>query len=430
MTASLDRSDAADPPIAELAEALGGQSLHIGTSADRVDDETPRWVARPATVEGVQAVLRFADRHRLAVVPTGLGGHLDMGGAARRVDVLLSLDRLDHVIDHVAGDMTVTVQAGCTLADLDERLAEAGQWLPLDPPFAAETSVGGLVAANLSGPLRASQGTVRDYLIGLTTVTGEGRLASGGGRVVKNVAGYDVPKLHVGALGTLGIVVEATFKVRPRPEREAALRIECGGAAEAASFALELRDAVEPSWLEIVSPGVLPEGSGIEVVAGFLGSDAEVEAAVRRTRDLAAAHGAAADEDGDAESLRARIADAARGAAIVRVATLPGDLAAILARVPEETDLRWHAHATAGTLRIGVPEGVRVAALVRDLRPRAEAVGGSLVVERATPAVKQEIDSGPGLWGAEPPGIALMRGLKAALDPSGRLSPGRYLGGI
>jgi glycolate oxidase FAD binding subunit len=423
-----ERGERAAPPIAELAERIGAQHLHGGTSADRIDGQTPRWIARPGSVAEAQAVLRFAERYALTVVPVGLGGHLDVGGAARAVDIALSLDRLDRVIDHVAGDMTVTVEPGCSLGDLDERLAAASQWLPIDPPFAAETSVGGLVAANLAGPLRASQGTVRDYLIGVKTVTAEGRLAGGGGRVVKNVAGYDVPKLHVGALGTLGIVVEATFKVRPRPEREAAIRIDCREPRDAGALALDLRDAVEPDWLEIVGPGALGPDSGVAVIAGFLGSDAEVDAAIRRVGERSDQRIGSFEEVDDPEGLRQRIVDSARGAAVLRVATLPGDLAAIVDCLPEDRGLRWHAHATAGSLRIGVPADGEVAALVRDLRPRAEGVGGSLVVERATPIVKSALDPDPGLWGAPPPGLALMRGLKSALDPSGRLSPGRFFG--
>src|SRR5439155_13006439 len=134
------------------------------------------------------------------------------GAPPARLDAVLRLDRVARVIDHQPGDMTVTVEAGCPLATLAEVLGAAGQWLPLDPPRADATTVGGLVAADLSGPLRASQGRVRDLLLGVRVVGADGVLVSGGGRVVKNVAGYDLPKLHVGALGTLGVIVEATFK--------------------------------------------------------------------------------------------------------------------------------------------------------------------------------------------------------------------------
>lgn len=415
-------SNGSGAPIGELAEILGGQHVHVGTSADGVDGCIPSWVARPGSVEDVQSVLRFADKHRLAVVPVGLGGHLDAGGAARAVDLVLSLGRLERVVDHAAGDMTVTVEAGCSLGDLDERLSDAGQWLPLDPPFSAETTVGGLVAANLSGPLRASQGTVRDYLIGIKTVAADGQVVSGGGRVVKNVAGYDLPKLHVGAFGTLAVVVEATFKVRPRPESEAALCWTSIDAADAVDFALRVRDRHEPGWIEIAGPGALDPG--LAVFAGFLGSEAEVDAAIDDLRD---AFPGGEPLRGEARDARQRIVEHARGAAVLRVATLPTDLSSILALGGALEGVQWHAHASAGVMRLGVTDARRIPELVRELRPRAEAVGGSLVVERATPEVKQLLRED---LAVPPSAFELMRGVKSALDPDRRLAPGRLLGGI
>src|SRR5262249_57008252 len=141
-------------------------------------------------------------------------------------------------------------------------LGSAGRWLPLDPPRPQRTTVGGLIAANLGGPLRASLGGVRDLLLGLHVVGAGGTLIRGGGRVVKNVAGYDLPKLHVGALGSVGVVVQATFKVRPRPEREAAVVIGCRSAPEAAEAALVVRDALDPLWIGESGAGGLPDRPG------------------------------------------------------------------------------------------------------------------------------------------------------------------------
>ena len=186
----------------------------------------------------------------------------------------MRLDRLDRILDHQAADMTVTVESGCPLTTLQDELASAGQWLPLDPPRPERTTVGGLVAANLGGPLRASQGGVRDLLLGLHLVGAGGTLIRGGGRVVKNVAGYDLPKLHVGALGSVGVVVQATFKVRPRPEREAAVVIGCRTGPEAADAALAVRDAIDPLWIEVAGAGGLPDGpgDGAAVAVGLGGS--------------------------------------------------------------------------------------------------------------------------------------------------------------
>src|SRR6185436_11645116 len=246
-----------------------------------VDGVVAGEVARPSDVSGVRDVVRAAADRGAAIIATGLGAHLDIGAPPQRLDVLLHLDGLDRVTDHQAADMTITVDAGCSLARLDTTLAAAGQWLPLDPPSFEQTTVGGLVAANLSGPLRASQGTVRDLLLGIRVVDAEGALVAGGGKVVKNVAGYDLPKLHVGALGTLGVIVEATFKVRPRPEREEAAVLTASSHAEAAALGLAILDLdVPPLWAAVVGPGALPEGParGAAVAIGHGGLSDEVAA--------------------------------------------------------------------------------------------------------------------------------------------------------
>src|SRR5262249_9051434 len=155
-----------------------------GGPADQIDGMMPAWVVRPGTVAEVQAVAR-AGGH---IVPCGLGGHLDIGAPPRSLDALVRLGRPDRVTDPPAGGLRVTGDAGCPCPALQDALAAAGQWLPLDPPRPTQTTIGGLVAANLSGPLRASQGTVRDLLLGLEVVQASGALVRGGGRVVKNVA--------------------------------------------------------------------------------------------------------------------------------------------------------------------------------------------------------------------------------------------------
>ena len=416
------RRDArATPPGAALTpfdDIVGAAQARRGEAADAVDGVVPTFVVHPGDVEEVRACVVRAEHDGLVVVPAGLGAHLVVGGPSARVDVLLQLDRLARVVDHQAADMTVTVEAGCPLRVLEDALAARGQWLPLDPPRASQTTVGGLIAANLSGPLRATQGTARDLLLGLRVVGGGGALVSGGGRVVKNVAGYDVPKLHVGALGTLGVIVEATFKVRPRPAREEALAVRCRDATDAAALASALLDVdTPPLWLEIAGGG-----RNAEVLVGVAGIEEEVAAAreavarrtgARETRAVA-----------DPASLRARLADldGHAHAAILRIGVLPRSVGDVLADLlGAGVPLRWGAHAANGVVRAAFDEAAAVAPLVRALRPRIEARGGSLVVERAVPAVKQAVD----VWGDVGPGLGLMRGVKAALDPAGVFSLGR-----
>ncbi len=201
---------------------------------------------RPESITEVQAVLKYAHESGSAVVPWGGGTGQDYGAPPRKADILLDLSGLDSLIAHEYADMTVTVQAGMTLSALQAQLALHGQFLPLDVPHPEKATVGGVLATNASGPLRLGYGTVRDWLIGISVVDAQGRLIKGGGKVVKNVTGYDLPKLHVGALGTLGVIVEATFKVSPRPEAMLTLVAQANPGSDLTTAAARLRQETAP----------------------------------------------------------------------------------------------------------------------------------------------------------------------------------------
>jgi glycolate dehydrogenase FAD-binding subunit len=447
---------------ARLQSIVGAERVSLPGEGARVDGVAPRFVVRPRTVDEVRAVLRACSEQNLAIVPTGRGRHLDIGSAPERCDVLLRLEHLASVIDHQPGDMTVTAAAGCTLAALQRVLGRHRQWLPIDPPAPSATTVGGLIAANLSGPLRGSQGTVRDLLIGLEVVAADGTLVRGGGRVVKNVAGFDLPKLHVGALGSLGVVVSATFKVRPQPAAEKALVVPCATLEDGGRIALALRDAADPLWLELVGTvpfasersragdeandrsrpltalaAMLSAGEPVAVVAGAGGLAVEVSDAIARFAHAASVRGARGIVVDDAAGLRAALS--ARwilpGGAVIRISTLPTAVGAAAAAVREAaqaegTSVTLGAHVASGLLRAAVASEAAVPELVQRLRSRAVELGGHLVVERARAEVKGCLVGATGVWGDPGPGLALMRGVKSALDPSRILSPGRLPGGI
>jgi glycolate oxidase FAD binding subunit len=383
-----------------------------------VDGVAARRVVHAESVAHVQEVVRAG----LPLVASGLGAHLDMGAPPRAIDTLLRMDRLSRIVDHQAADMTVTVEAGCSLAVLAATLGAAGQWLPLDPPRFAETTVGGLIAANLSGPLRASQGTVRDLLLGLTVVGADGVIIHGGGRVVKNVAGYDLPKLHVGALGSLGVLVEATFKVRPRPEREAAAVIRTN---DPVGVAMEVREALDPFWIEA---GTLDGGtSGVAV--GFGGIVAEIDDARRRVETIARRHALEIAWHDDGAALRGTLGAFAvePAAAMLRVSVLPTDVGMVadVARNALGVDVPVLAHVASGVVHVAVREGVRLVGAVSALRAATSSRGGFVAVERAKPAAKAGID----VWGDPGEGLALMRKVKATFDPAGIFVPGPFVGG-
>ncbi|MBI3744094.1 MAG: FAD-binding oxidoreductase, partial [Chloroflexi bacterium] len=227
-----------------LAAAVGAENL-LGAPAlahFAVDGVVPAAGVSPTTVEQAAAVMKAAHTLGLAVTARGGGTAMSYGAPPERVDVLLSARRLNRILEYEPADLTCTVEAGITLGDLNEALGKHGQMLPLEAPLAGQATIGGVLAVNASGPRRFAYGTARDRLIGVRAIEASGAVIKGGGKVVKNVAGYDVPKMFVGSLGTLGIIVEATFKLSPVPKARAALLAgfrELAPALEAAQSVLK-----------------------------------------------------------------------------------------------------------------------------------------------------------------------------------------------
>src|SRR5947209_11267436 len=225
-------------------------------------------VAKPSTADELARRLHDAASQKLAVVPVGGGRASGMGGAPERLDVELHTTRLDRVIEHSQADMVVSVEAGITLEALQHELAKSAQFLPLDPFSSPGHTIGGLLATGWTGPLRLRFGSPRDFLIGIRVALPDGKLATAGGRVVKNVSGYDLMKLHYGALGSLGVIVAASFKVFPKPLHD--VTVSNDGAWEAAEEALST--PLAPSAVELSSDG--------RVLARFLGSPEAVDRVV------------------------------------------------------------------------------------------------------------------------------------------------------
>ncbi len=339
---------------------------------------------RPATAEELAAKLQEAAAAKLAVVPVGAGRAQDMGNPLQRRDVELHTTRLDRVIEHSQADMVVSVEAGITLEALQEALGKAGQFLPVDPFNSPGHTIGGLLATGWTGPLRMRYGSPRDFLIGIRVALPDGNLASAGGRVVKSVSGYDLMKLHYGALGTLGVIVAASFKVFPKPLHD--VTVESDGGWNDVERALSL--PMTPSALELFAGG--------RVVARFFGSP---DAVNRLTGDL----GWKRAPDGFWR-------EHSRAAASVRIAA-PKE------RLREVTDglSGWWASPGAGVAYWMPPD----AAAARAVRATAEACGGSLVALSRI--------EGLDAWGTTPSTIDVMRRIKRAFDPNNVLNPGRFV---
>jgi glycolate oxidase FAD binding subunit len=429
--------------IEALRQRLPGAAIESGESVWRYGAAgvVPKCVVRPASVEEVAATVRAVGESGGALVACGNATHLDVGWPPRAYDVALSTTRLGGVLAHEAADMTITVEAGATLAAVDAALAGAGQWLPVDPPRAADMTVGGLIAADRAGPARLSQGKVRDLLIGLAVVTADGALVRGGGRVVKNVAGYDLPKLFTGSFGTLGVIVEATFKVRPRPGPPTLLVLPMESVARAIEKALELLAAgLHPLLLEAVNEAAaetLSLGESAALLVGLAAGEAEVGAEIERLQHLGC--GGATRWEGE----RARaVIEAVRGLAlpsdeealVAKLGALPTRLIGLLERSEAEARARGllceiAAHAGNGIawLQVGGSSDPQRAALFGEwLRVCARQLGVWVVFEALPPALRGQVDP----WGFNEPTLPLMAGVKRALDPGGLFSPGRFVGRI
>ncbi|HSE92415.1 MAG TPA: FAD-binding oxidoreductase [Methylomirabilota bacterium] len=411
-------------------------------AAAAVDGRTPRWVVTPRSVEQVAAVLALAREEGLAVLPRGSGSALDLGHPPAALDVVLETRGLARVIDYNPDDLTVSVEAGVLAGTLGGRLSARRQWLPIDPAGVAARTVGGLTATGAAGPLRLRYGTLRDLLLGVRFVQADGVVTWGGARVVKSVTGYDVPKLMVGALGTLGVLVEMTFRLHPRPPGETTWLASFPAADGAQAFAAAVLDSpLQPNRLEALN-GVALRACAVDpapiAVAVTIGS---VEAAVREqgvlAEQLAARCGGAWTPAPSDFWARWDHAFAKGEDDVVLMVSSPASrlretLGAIEARhgaLTAGADPMVSGCAALGALRVTLTGGDagEVAALVEGLRGDLGPHGGGVVVQAARAGLRAQVDP----WGPIDPGaLGLMKALKDEFDPTRVLNPGRFVGGL
>ncbi len=403
-------------------------------------------------------ILATAHAAGLAVIPWGQGSHMAMGNPPRRYDIALSLARLDQVIEHDAANLTVTVQAGVRLDQLQARLAEARQFLPLDPPQPSATSaqafvggsnrhassppglggaggaalgatIGGILASNASGSWRLGYGTARDLTLGMRVALADGTIISFGGKVMKNVAGYDLVKLFIGSVGTLGVIGEVTLRTFAEPEvRQTLVVSELPHPEAAAGLAQRFLDLrLEQTALDILSPA---EGR-YDVLVRLEGT---TEAVARQVRDFTgAAEGSVRVVDGSAQAdvwrlpqppgeVRARLSLSVAAVRPALVAVRDLTAAYRISRALQS-------HAGNGIVHLYFDTGARVeplAGLLQTLRLRVRALGGRLVLTAGPVALKERL----GVWDAPGPEGGVMAALKTQFDPKAILSPGRFVGGL
>ncbi len=427
-----------------LVSIAGREAVHDddGTRAHfAVDGLAPRWVVRPGSLDEASRLLALAHDAGLAVVPRGGGTDLELGRPPARVDLVLDLRRLDRIVEYNPDDLTITVEAGVTAGVLAPQLAARRQLLPLDPPRAAARTLGGIAATNASGPLRARYGATRDLLLGVRFIQADGVPTWGGAKVVKSVSGYDVPKLMVGALGTLGVLGELALRLHPMPEFEAAWLAGFADAAAAQAFVTRLLDStVQPSRVEFLNASALAVGGVAGIGAAVAVSIGTAEAAVRAQGETLRAF--AREADGGLTSLADGFwagyekAMAPDGGVRLAIGTLASRLAETADEIARAVGAEWPdartlitACAPAGSLRAWFPgtDPRRVGAVVERLREFVAPVGGSVVIQAAPAAVRAAVDP----WGPIEAGpLALMRGLKDEFDARRVLNPGRFVGGL
>jgi glycolate oxidase FAD binding subunit len=411
-----------------------------------IDGVEPRVVVTPADANEVGAVLTYAHRGRLAVVPTGGMSHQHIGGIPERVDIVLRTTRLTTVEHYDHGDLTIGIGAGATIAQLNSLISANRQVLPTETANPEKTTIGGLLATNLHGPLKHGFGGARDWLIGVRFVTGDGKLAKAGGRVVKNVAGYDLMKLLIGSYGTLAVIVGASFKLFPAPRRTRTYVCQFATAQEALAFRTRIMHSpLTPLTLELISPhaqvvltgeaGALQDGW--RVLLRVAGSDAVL---ARYRAELGGAITRELDEEEEAllwkgiAEFPARVFVNAQNTMLVRMDLPPSEIAEALQAAERAASDNNFVVAAIGRVGVGAmlvafcpiavdPPGViQYANTISDLRGSLSR-HASAVVLRCPREAKNHFS----VWGTSPTDLDAMKAIKHALDEHNILNPGRFL---
>jgi glycolate oxidase FAD binding subunit len=422
-----------------LRAVCGDEHARLAAGNEGVPGAPARWVVRPGSTSEVSGVLQVAAELNLHVVVRGAGTKLGWGGVPEAAEILLDLSRLAGVVEHSAGDRVVVVRAGTRLSDLNDELAKADQRLPLDEMVPGAT-VGGAVATGTAGPLRLRFGPPRDQLIGVTVVRADGVVAHSGGKVVKNVAGYDLGRLVSGSYGTLAVLTQAAFKLAPRPEARAFVYRPVRSPSEVSDLCRRIKESqLGPAAVEVECP-IMPQpkvgsnGARLTAVPDrdcmvvLLEGPADgVAARVERLGPLLGGDTRATEEP---PSWWGTMPFGPDDVAI-QVTTPIGQLFApvySLRDAAKGVRVRTFCSPASGTLYAGIAGDTppdRVAGIVDSVRAVATLHGGSCVVLSAPARIRGDLD----MWGPVE-GVALMRALKHEFDPDRRLAPGRFVDGI
>jgi glycolate oxidase FAD binding subunit len=408
----------------DLRRIVGPDNFREATEEDTVEGVEPDFVVEPGSIEEISDVMKLAAREDLAVAPRGSGTKTHIGDPPRRLDLIVGTLRMNEVLEHTPGDQIVRLEAGVKLEDLQENVSGSNQMLAIDPPESGAT-IGGIVAANSSGPRRYRYGTIRDLIIGITVVLHDGTVAKAGGKVVKNVAGYDLSKLFTGSLGTLGVIATANFRLHPRPEASRTVAVEVAGPQQAQAAAQAIvHSQVEATAIE------LHYGESEKLLAVHLesisgGIDVKGETAsflLKQFGEVRTLSDEEADHLGPLTSPE-----------VLKIGTPPADLAAVLDSVLGAAERKGLAHpritghAGTGVTLVGFSgeneDGA--AGFVEEMREIWVRRGGNVTLQRAPLTLKRRVST----WDNGGDYLGLVRRVKEKFDPRGGMNPGRFLGG-
>ena len=395
----------------------------------------------PASAEQTSEVIQFAAREGLRVIPAGARTFVDSGNLMTQADLIMSTRNMNRLLKHEPADLVATAEAGITMRDFQNQLAQAGQWLPIDSAEDGSITLGGAVATGSNGPQSFGHGPLRSFVIGMRAVLAGGRQIKAGGNVVKNVAGYDLCKLFTGSFGTLGIITELTFKLRPLPPETRTI-IATGRRESLLHTGRSIVSSFFPVAVELISSqlaqdlALQPKGESVLLVK-FAGSSRAVVTQTAQALKVLRDQGLQCSTYDDDEGIWQRLAAACRKTendlcwlARLRASDLPSFVNEVAALdEASHPGLQWHAGLGDGRVRVlaqGPTYHQQAVRALERLRQKAENLGGSLVVEKASADFKREFDS----WGSFGSATELMKRIKQELDPENLLSPGRLFAEI
>jgi FAD/FMN-containing dehydrogenase len=449
-----------DKLISKLKEIVG--EAHVMHDSDKlkvsaVDGKVPKAIVSPRTIDEASEIVAYANTERLAIIPRGNGTKMGIGGIPRKVDLVLFTGRLNRITDRDCENLTLSVESGITLNQVQRDLEGRGYFLPLDPPFTDNATLGGIVATNSSGPKRLLYGTARDLITGIKAVFPNGDIVVSGGKTVKNVSGYDIVKLLIGSCGTLGIICEITFNLLPLPEKEWALLIPFTGLDESYGFVHEIINSqLLPASIDLLNAtaadkmkDLMPSQRGKYLIAiGLEGVTESVERQISEIEDMGKKHGAldvVSLNSGRHDDFWIAIRNFAQGLTkeSPNLMSLKSNIliskSGEMLRSCEEIahglglDCAFINHCGSGILYSHVlvgedlhPKIDSLVELIIRFTSEASQYEGNLTVESSPLPIKEKVD----VWGKPRSDYGIMRRIKDQIDPAGILNPGRFIGGI